>query len=871
MTDFEQPIGPFRLSSEIGRTPISKKYRATDTRSGETVVLSLLNAEIAQQPALVEQFLIIGTQAMRLRHPGIVPVVDAGEAQGFVYIATQWVQGQTLSEQLRQAGHAMDVETVGYIGKLVAAALDYAHRQGFIHGHLTLDHLYLTAENSVLVTGFAEAVRVQKNAATPQTNEQSSEPILNPLVFISPFIAPEQAQSGQPIDQRVDIYSLGAILYTLLVGRPPFLAEGQRELLSQIVEQPPTPPETLAPALPAALVYVLKSVLAKDPASRYTSAEELADAFLQSSQWHLPVWDEAKTATRKRRRATKVPYWLLVGLFGLLLLGGMGLGWFGERFAFLQTENSPSIAARLRSLIQPRAEVIVALTANPPLTPTNTTLPPFPSSTPIAQPQEMALAPFLSDTATITIATVITTPELITTTAAITATPSATIMPTITVSTGAANATPTTTADTTLILDPLGLLTGDISPGNVVIHGIAAPGTQIQLQINGSDSGSTISRTSGSWSLIVPLTQPGAYLLSAQSVDSRGNVLATTQQSITVGVTEERVTAQSTAAPTATRTPVATSTRQATATMTATVTATASSTPVPTHTTQPTATSTSTSTSTSTATLTARPTQPPNTATSTATTTQTASPTATASNTPRPTATMTRTAAPTATMTRTAAPTATATAMPTATSTNTPRPTATETPTPLPTNTATSTATDTPLPTATATETAIPTATNTLAPTATNTPIPTPTQTRTPTPTNTPEPTATPTPVVGAIAPIAPDNGESGSGQRTFSWSADFTPAEGYAFELVFWRPGQNPMIQSIGMAAPTTNLSVNLDLERLDDQLGSLFDVGEYQWGVLLVRTTPAYERIQYLGSGRSFTYARSGNSSPGGPSSGE
>jgi hypothetical protein len=104
-----------------------------------------------------------------------------------------------------------------------------------------------------------------------------------------------------------------------------------------------------------------------------------------------------------------------------------------------------------------------------------------------------------------------------------------------------------------------------------------------------------------------------------------------------------------------------------------------------------------------------------------------------------------------------------------------------------------------------------------------------------------------------------------------FSWSANFTPPAEHAFELVFWKPGQDPLVQSIGMAAPTSNLNVTLDLARLDEQLGGLFDTGEYNWGVLLVRTTPAYERVRYLGGGRNFIYYRSSNSGSGGQSSGE
>lgn len=118
---------------------------------------------------------------------------------------------------------------------------------------------------------------------------------------------------------------------------------------------------------------------------------------------------------------------------------------------------------------------------------------------------------------------------------------------------------------------------------------------------------------------------------------------------------------------------------------------------------------------------------------------------------------------------------------------------------------------------------------------------------------------------------LTPGNGESGNGQQIFTWSANFTPSEGYAFELVFWRPGQDPMVNGFGMAAPTTNLNVTLDLVRLDEQLGALFDTGEYDWGLLLVRTTPAYERIKYLGGGRRFIYYRDGSPNSGGQSSGE
>ncbi|MEZ4683941.1 MAG: hypothetical protein R2932_58000 [Caldilineaceae bacterium] len=266
----------------------------------------------------------------------------------------------------------------------------------------------------------------------------------------------------------------------------------------------------------------------------------------------------------------------------------------------------------------------------------------------------------------------------------------------------------------------------------------------------------------------------------------------------------------------------------------------------------------------------------------TATVTNTPQPTATVTNTPLPTATVTNTPQPTATVTNTLLPTATVTntPQPTATVTNTPQPTATVTNTPQPTATVTNTpqptatATNTPLPTATVTNTPQPTATatNTPLPTATNTPIPTQTNTPRPTPTNTLIPT--PTTAVGQVTLTEPINGDGGGGQRFFRWEANFTPGAGTAFELVFWPPETNPLVDGFGLAAPTTENSVYVDLDALDDLLGSRLDNGVYQWGVLLVRTDP-YERIAYLGGGNTFTFTRSSggsnDSGSGGPSSGE
>ena len=1004
MTDFQQFVGPFQLHEQMGHTPITNRYRATDKRNDQAVALYILTPDAAQQPSLVEQFLNIGSQAMRLQHPGLVPVVDVGDAQGFIYIATQWVEGQSLADRLRWAKSVVNVEAAAYILNALAAALDYAHQQGFIHGHITLDQIYITNNNEVLLDGLEQAFQAGKTVLTTAPAEGI---VANPVVFISPYMAPEQAKTGEPIDQRADIYSLGAVLYAMLLGQPPFTDETSTQLLRAVVEEPPLSAETINPALPPAMIYVLKLVLAKEPSVRYASASEFANAFLQSTQWRaaLPV-NERAAAYQRRGLATM----LLLPLLAILcfaLLTGAGLGWFGERFAFLPAIQGGDLAARLRGLLG-SDQVAAQLTAEPVmLTPVVMVTMTPPTATPAsaivtATPTTAAVAMAMSvtETATTTVITTVTvtasvpaatTPVTTPVTIALpTPVNSATVTTTATLTTGATpanrttalaaatgiTATPSVTTST-LVIDPLGLLAGPVAAGTVIINGAAEPGAAVQVEVNGRSIGSTETKVSGTWSMIVDLSQPGAYDISATVVDGNGLVVAAVQQPVTVVAAEASPTLDLSAigiitdtspttptatvtptpiAPTATNTaaPTATATAQPTATNTNTVQPTATNTPLPTatntatpaptatvthtpqptatatHTSQPTATlvlqptdtptpkTTATNTSQPTATATASP-QPTatntplptatatNTPLPTATVTNTPLPTATATNTPRPTATATNTPLPTATVTNTSQPTATATntprptatatntSRPTATATNTPRPTATATNTPRPTATATNTprptatttntprptatATNTPRPTATATATAtntpVPTATNTPLPTATNTPVP---PTNTPRPTNTPAPTATntpvptPTAVTGSIVPVSPGDGNSGQGQQTFTWTANFAPSEGYAFELVFWKADQDPLRQSFGMAAPTTNLNVTLDLPRLDEQLGPTFDTGEYRWGVILVRTTPTYERVQYLGGGYRFTYYRGGgDSGSGGQESGE
>lgn len=160
-------------------------------------------------------------------------------------------------------------------------------------------------------------------------------------------------------------------------------------------------------------------------------------------------------------------------------------------------------------------------------------------------------------------------------------------------------------------------------------------------------------------------------------------------------------------------------------------------------------------------------------------------------------------------------------------------------------------------PTATLTATVTPTATATVTPTVPPTVTPPPRHRRPPGQ-RPPRPSPTPTIVAGVVTPLNPLTGESSNGVVRFEWSANFTPSEGYAFELVFWRPQQEPLKQGFGVAAPTRGHEAKVDLRELDNRLGDRLEPGAYQWGLLLVRTQPTYARIRYVGGDWLVTYNR-------------
>ena len=267
----QKTIGRYVIVAELGRGAMGSVYKATDPAVGRTVAIKTIHTtalEGAQSAEYRERFQREARASGVLAHPGIVPVFDVGENEGAPFIVMEFVEGRTLSDALKK-GERFTVERVCEIGEQLADALGYAHRQGVIHRDIKPANILLTSPE---VYG-AERPRITdfgiaKLAASELTSTGQ-------LLGTPSFMPPEQF-TGAPIDGRADLFSLGVILYAMATGEQPFPGDSMTSVSYKVVNSDPIPPSRLNPAIPARLESVIMKCLAKNPADRYQTGEELA-------------------------------------------------------------------------------------------------------------------------------------------------------------------------------------------------------------------------------------------------------------------------------------------------------------------------------------------------------------------------------------------------------------------------------------------------------------------------------------------------------------------------------------------------------------------------------------------------------------------
>lgn len=274
-------LGKYRVQKEIGRGGMGTVYKAWDSSRKGHVALKVLPSYFIHDGLFVERFRRESQAAASLHHPHIVQLYEAGEREGTLFMAMQYVDGGTLKELLQREA-PLDPEKCLPIVEHVAAALDYAHEEGFVHRDVKPTNILLTKEGQAILTDFGIAKAAAGTSLT-RTGFGMGTP---------EYMSPEQSQ-GKDVDRRSDVYSLGIILYEMLTGQVPFSAETPLVVLHHQVYEPPQPPRKIKPALSRRVEQVVLTALAKKPGERYATAGGLADALRR-----VALEAEGETPTR---------------------------------------------------------------------------------------------------------------------------------------------------------------------------------------------------------------------------------------------------------------------------------------------------------------------------------------------------------------------------------------------------------------------------------------------------------------------------------------------------------------------------------------------------------------------------------------------
>jgi WD40 repeat protein/tetratricopeptide (TPR) repeat protein/predicted Ser/Thr protein kinase len=255
----------YEVLGELGRGGMGVVYKARQLRPARVVALKVLLAGAHAGEQDLARFRAEAEAVARLQHPNVVQVYEVGEEKGCPYLALEYVEGGSLADKLK--GTPLSAQEAARLAEALARAVHAAHEKGVVHRDLKPANVLLTADGTPKVTDFGLAKRLDGATLHTQTGAVLGTP---------DYMAPEQAE-GKTAGPPADIHALGALLYQMLTGRPPFLAENALDTLLRVRLEEPVSPSVLRPKLPRDLGTVCLKCLQKDPARRYASALAVAD------------------------------------------------------------------------------------------------------------------------------------------------------------------------------------------------------------------------------------------------------------------------------------------------------------------------------------------------------------------------------------------------------------------------------------------------------------------------------------------------------------------------------------------------------------------------------------------------------------------
>ena len=310
-------IAGYQILERVGRGGMGTVYRARQLSLDRVVAIKVLSPSLARDAEFIDKFTQEARAAARLVHPNIVRALDVGKEGSIYYLAMEYMAGGSIEDRIEREGRIAPDRAVPMLMD-VARGLAYAEAQGVVHRDIKPENLMLDGQGAVKIVDMGIAGQLEGRRSIAQTEG----------VFGSPhYIAPEQA-AGERIDQRVDIYSLGASAYRMLSGRTMFTGDSQTEIMAKHVNDEPEPLRRVAPWVPKRLCDIVMNMVEKDPDERYRSAQEVLDALQRLSAEgggprptelrHIPVAAEKPRLSRSERQRRQMM--IVGGIIGVLAL-----------------------------------------------------------------------------------------------------------------------------------------------------------------------------------------------------------------------------------------------------------------------------------------------------------------------------------------------------------------------------------------------------------------------------------------------------------------------------------------------------------------------------------------------------------------------
>jgi len=325
-------VGGFEILGKIGQGGMGAVFKARQVSMDRVVALKVLPQRLAKNKGFVERFLREARAAAKLDHPNIIQAIDAGHADGYYYFAMEYVEGETLQGLLQRAGALREVRAFEIV-RDVLRGLERAHAAGIIHRDVKPDNILITATGQAKLADLGLARETQQvDAGLTQAGTALGTPS---------YISPEQVRGETELDGRTDLYALGATLYHLLVGRPPYTGGTGNEVMAKHLSEPIPDPRKDDPTVSYEAGRIVRKAMAKESDARYATARDMRIDVEQRLEFgEVPVEREGAAAAAVARRR---PGGASRGLGGAGRRAGPGRG--GGRAAVAAGGGGPDACA----------------------------------------------------------------------------------------------------------------------------------------------------------------------------------------------------------------------------------------------------------------------------------------------------------------------------------------------------------------------------------------------------------------------------------------------------------------------------------------------------------------------------------------------